>query len=100
MTTLQGRLTAGPIREAPLYYTSGRVARRYAKTVRTLDRWLDGGLFPPPDLTIHKRRYWTAETLDRFDAQQKAATRYGNAEGRASKVASPPPQVATAGAAS
>jgi hypothetical protein len=40
MTTLEGHLTAGPIKEAPLYFTSGRVARRYAKTVRTLDRWL------------------------------------------------------------
>jgi hypothetical protein len=73
MTTLEGRLTAGPINEAPLYLTSGRVARRYAKTVRTLDRWLHSGLFPKPDLVIHERRYWTAETLDRFDAEQKPA---------------------------
>jgi hypothetical protein len=41
-------LTAGPIRERPLYLTSGRVGRRYEKTVRTIDRWLDAGIFPNP----------------------------------------------------
>jgi hypothetical protein len=82
--TLEGHLTGGPIKDEPLYLTSGRVARRYAKTVRTLDRWLAAGLFPQPDLTIRERRYWTAETLDRFDAEQKAATRLrsGGAEDR------------------
>jgi hypothetical protein len=73
MSTFEGRLTAGPIKEAPLYYTSGRVARRYEKTVRTLDRWLAAGLFPKPDLVIADRRYWMAQTLDQFDAKQKAA---------------------------
>jgi hypothetical protein len=74
-------LTAGPVRDEPLYLTSGRVARRYAKTVRTLDRWLAAGLFPRPDLTIRERRYWTAETLDRFDAEHRAATRARSGSG-------------------
>jgi hypothetical protein len=78
-------LTAGPIRERPLYLTSGRVGRRYGRTVRTLDRWLAAGIFPPPDLVICDRRYWKPETLDRFDAGQGALAR----DRRAPQSASP-----------
>jgi hypothetical protein len=75
MPSFEGHLTAGPIKESPLYITAGRVARRYEKTPRTIDRWLAAGILPLPDLVIRGRRYWTSATLDRFDAEQKAATR-------------------------
>jgi hypothetical protein len=75
-------LTAGPVRDESLYLTSGRVARRYAKTVRTLDRWLAAGLFPRPDLIIRDRRYWTLETLAQFEQQTVTRSRSGTAEDR------------------
>jgi 2-hydroxychromene-2-carboxylate isomerase len=72
MSTFEGRLTTGPNRDVPIYHSSGRVARRWDRTVRTLDRWIAAGLFPKPDVVIRDKRYWTDETLNRFDEQQKA----------------------------
>ncbi len=78
MTTFEGHhLTAGPIKDVPLYLTTGRIARRYEKTPRTIDRWLAAGLFPKPDLVIRGKRYWSAQTVDRFDNEQKALTAEG-----------------------
>jgi hypothetical protein len=69
-----------------IYRSSGAVAQRYGKCVRTIDRWLqDTDLkFPPPDLVINGKRLWSDGTLDQFDAKQKAATRLrsGGAEDR------------------
>jgi hypothetical protein len=75
MTILGENLAAGPIRERPRYLTSGRVGRRYEKTVRTIDRWLDAGILPQPDLVIRGRRYWAAETLEKFHAEQRDLAR-------------------------
>jgi len=57
-----------------LYRTSGHVAARYGRCVRTLNRWLaDPELnFPKPDIIINGKRLWSDETLDRFDEEQKA----------------------------
>jgi len=58
-----------------VYRSSGRVAERYGRCVRTLNRWLTAGFFPSPDIVVNGRRLWLDETLDRFDVQQRAAER-------------------------
>jgi hypothetical protein len=45
------------------------VAKRYGVTVRTVDRWVEDPdvSFPPPDVIINNRRYWTLPTLRAWD---------------------------------
>ncbi len=58
-----------------IYRSSGRVAERYGRCVRTINRWLASGILPPPDIVVNKRRLWSDETLNQFDVQQRAAER-------------------------
>ena len=41
-------------------------------SARTIDRWLDQQLIPPPDRRINNRRYWYEHKLDRHDRQRVA----------------------------
>jgi hypothetical protein len=44
------------------------VGQRYGgKHPRTVKRWTDKGVIPPPDLNIQNRDYWYDDTLDRHD---------------------------------
>jgi hypothetical protein len=54
------------------------VSERYGKkSTRTIRRWMDDGVIPPPDLKIKNRDYWYEDGLDRHDRQlvaERAAT--------------------------
>jgi hypothetical protein len=54
------------------------VGQRYGgKHPRTIKRWVDRGVIPPPDLNIQDRDYWYEDGLDRHDRQlvtERAAT--------------------------
>ncbi len=57
------------------YYSLSWIARnRYRRHPRTVWRWRRDPRvgFPPPDLTILDREYWTGQTLDEFDASKRA----------------------------
>jgi hypothetical protein len=43
-----------------------RVRERYSICTRTVDRWLQLGLLPPP-LRIRNLRYWRLEALEEFE---------------------------------
>ena len=43
------------------------VAERYDVTTRTITRWIEAGVLPPPDLRIRDRGYWDEAGLDRHD---------------------------------
>jgi hypothetical protein len=66
-----------------VYRTVGAVAQRYAKHVKTIDRWIAEGVlvcgkrvpFPPSDLTTNHVRHWLDSSLDEFDAAVAAAMR-------------------------
>lgn len=75
----------------PVYWSSGMVARRYGKCVRTIDRWLvDPAVnFPNPDLVIHNRRHWTEATLDKHDREMQERQRAAFDTGNAPKKAKP-----------
>jgi hypothetical protein len=45
------------------------VAQRYHVTGRTVDRWLEIKVLPPPVLVINRVRYWDEAELDAFDAK-------------------------------
>jgi predicted DNA-binding transcriptional regulator AlpA len=46
------------------------VCRRYAISVRTVDRWLAKGRFPKP-VRINALRYWRVSDLERFEAERE-----------------------------
>jgi hypothetical protein len=47
------------------------VGRRYGgKHPRTIKRWKDRGVIPPPDFIIGDRDYWYEDTLDEADRQR------------------------------
>jgi hypothetical protein len=51
------------------------VGQRYGgKHPRTIKRWVDRGVIPPPDLNIQDRDYWYEDGLDRHDRQLVAAS--------------------------
>ncbi|QIG46668.1 hypothetical protein G5V57_02175 [Nordella sp. HKS 07] len=46
------------------------VGQRYGgKNPRTVQRWVDEGVLPPPDLKIKNRNYWYEDGLDQHDRQ-------------------------------
>src|SRR5262245_3997958 len=53
----------------PKRFVSTRdVCARYGqKAARTIRRWVLAGKFPPPDLIIHRRNYWSEATLERHE---------------------------------
>ena len=57
-----------------LYHSRGLVAARYNRNSRTIDRWRRDPRvnFPPPDITLLDRDYWSEETLDAFDERRAA----------------------------
>jgi len=49
------------------------VGKRYGdKHPRTIKRWVDAGVIPPPDLNIRNRDYWYEDKLDQHDRQRVA----------------------------
>jgi DNA-binding transcriptional MerR regulator len=46
------------------------VRARYGDVnARTIDRWLERQVIPPPDRRINNRRYWYEHKLDRHDRE-------------------------------
>jgi hypothetical protein len=50
------------------------LVERYNRSDRTLDRWVELGLLPPP-IYINGYRYWDEGDLDRFDATREGQSR-------------------------
>jgi DNA-binding transcriptional MerR regulator len=47
------------------------VAERYGgRHPRTVKRWWQQGIIPPPDQTINGRHYWSEQELDRHDRER------------------------------
>jgi hypothetical protein len=59
-----------------------QVWSRYGVHVATIDRWVEGGFFPPPDLVLRTRRYWRRATLETWERAQAVAARKAAAGGR------------------
>jgi hypothetical protein len=54
--------------------SSRAVGQRYGgKSTRTIKRWWQQGVIPPPDQTIKNRHYWDEAALDRHDRELVAA---------------------------
>jgi DNA-binding transcriptional MerR regulator len=51
--------------------SSRALSERYGVACRTIDRWLEDKILPPP-IVINRRRYWDADLIDEYD-QQRAA---------------------------
>jgi MerR-like DNA binding protein len=43
------------------------IAERHQVSIRTVERWTDAGLLPPP-MRIRGRKYWPAGTIAKIDA--------------------------------
>ena len=49
------------------------VGTRYGgKHPRTIKRWKDAGVIPPPDVVVNGREYWDEAKLDHHDRQRVA----------------------------
>lgn len=47
------------------------VANRYGGcALRTVQRWVQAGVLPPPDVVINGRGYWNEARLDEHDRQR------------------------------
>jgi DNA-binding transcriptional MerR regulator len=64
-----------PPTPAPVYqkHTARDVADEFNVTVRTIDRWVEQGILPPP-ITINKTRYWTRADLNSLERRERAST--------------------------
>jgi predicted DNA-binding transcriptional regulator AlpA len=58
----------------PLMLDADRVAAELSIGLRTLDRWIAGEKFPPPDLRVGRVRRWRRETLARWIEQNANST--------------------------
>ena len=61
-------------REPPKRLINTRaVGERYGgRHPRTIKRWWQRGVIPPPDQTINNRHYWDEAALDRHDRERVA----------------------------
>jgi hypothetical protein len=48
-----------------------KLRNRYNRSARTIDRWVEVGVLPPP-VYIRRRRYWDEEVLNEHDAARQA----------------------------
>ena len=51
--------------------TTRALCERYSVSDRTIDRWLDAGILPPP-MRINRRRYWDLEEIERRERDRMA----------------------------
>ena len=51
---------------------TGKVARRYGRHIRSIDRWLANPAvgFPPPDMVVNNRRYWRVSSLRQWEIRR------------------------------
>ena len=49
--------------------TARRLCERYDVVVRTIDRWLEQGILPPP-LIINGRRYWDEQQIEERERER------------------------------
>jgi hypothetical protein len=63
-------LNPGSSANSKVLLTTAQVARRYNKTIRTVDRWIADARsnFPKPTHVINGRKHWTEEVLEAYDA--------------------------------
>jgi hypothetical protein len=58
------------------------VADDFGCVIRTIDRWIERGVFPKEDMRIFRRRFWSAATVARVKREfmRETATRLTAAE--------------------
>lgn len=52
--------------------TAATVARRLGCSVRTVERWVEAGILPPP-LKVNRRNFHRAGVMPRFDGEAAAS---------------------------
>jgi predicted site-specific integrase-resolvase len=55
----------------PSLLSTRRVAEANSVSVRTIERWTDVGILPPP-VRINGRKFWPADTTPKLDAPDAA----------------------------
>jgi DNA-binding transcriptional MerR regulator len=53
------------------FLNSRMLCERYGVVARTLDRWQETGIIPPP-IRINNVKYWDAAQVDQYDEQRAA----------------------------
>jgi DNA-binding transcriptional MerR regulator len=48
------------------------LCQRYDVSARTIDRWLDAGILPPP-MVVNHRRYWDEDELEQLERERMAS---------------------------
>jgi hypothetical protein len=54
-------------------FTKRLLAGRYKKNPKTVERWVESGVLPPPDLTINGQWYWRRQTIERNERERMTA---------------------------
>jgi hypothetical protein len=52
---------------------ASHLTERYRVTPRTIDRWKNTQVLPPPDLVINKVSYWFETTIERNERDNLSA---------------------------
>jgi hypothetical protein len=50
------------------------VAERYSVHLRSVARWVRGGILPPPSAVINGRNYWDLAVLEKADREHTVAS--------------------------
>jgi hypothetical protein len=54
-------------------FTKKRLAKRYVKHPKTVERWVESGVLPPPDLVIQNQWYWRRYTIEKNERERMGA---------------------------
>jgi hypothetical protein len=46
------------------------LSARYSRSSRTIKRWKDTGILPPPDLVINGVEYWHSKTIEQNERER------------------------------
>jgi hypothetical protein len=76
LVTMEPQMTQFSQQENPnIIFGGAELRRRLDVSDMSVWRWVDQGIFPPPDLRINGRKYWREETYTKWvEAQAEVET--------------------------
>jgi hypothetical protein len=55
------------------YLTKRLLAERYKRNPKTVERWVEAGVLPPPDMVVARQPYWRRHTIEQNERERMSA---------------------------
>jgi hypothetical protein len=55
------------------FLTKRLLAERYKRNPKTVERWVESGVLPAPDMIVARQPYWRRQTIERNERERMSA---------------------------